>query len=140
VQLLPYLDSPQKSIQSFIDESSSEKPLPLLVRPFVCSMIIGTLTIVGQLLLLLAGIRRNLLQVYRGDDSSFCRMLAMFSVDHFVGAQWSWWNHLHVPLGLFTIGPQIRDMGFRLQFLLRFYSHGMHSSTSGYSGLCCTSP
>ena len=73
VQLLPYLDSLQELIQTFIDVSPTQHSVPLLVRPFLWSVVIGTMITVGQLLLLLAGIRRNLFQVFRGDDSEIPR-------------------------------------------------------------------
>ena len=111
VQLLPYLKLLEELIQSFIDVSSSQHSVPLLIRPFLCSVIIGTMITVGQLLLLLAGIRRNLFQVYRGDDSEIPRrdrsQYENYAVGnfHFAGYLIGYllWGLLLIVFGLFVL-------------------------------------
>ncbi|CAF0849296.1 unnamed protein product [Adineta steineri] len=44
-------------------------PMPNLLRPFVFAILTAFVVTVIQLLILLASIRRNLFQIYRGDDS-----------------------------------------------------------------------
>ncbi|CAF1239994.1 unnamed protein product [Adineta ricciae] len=92
VKIIPKLDTLQGSIQNFInsllgsgetlgDEAAEDTPpavklsiiLPDLVRTY-CFAAALTLTIITiQLIVLLANIRRNLLQAYRGDDSEIPR-------------------------------------------------------------------
>ncbi|UJR17547.1 hypothetical protein I4U23_004443 [Adineta vaga] len=76
VQVVPYMDQLQQLLQTIIDDfrgSRSTHSIPLFVRPFLLAVISGSVIIVIQLLLLLASIRRNLFQVYRGDDSEIPR-------------------------------------------------------------------
>ncbi|CAF1252893.1 unnamed protein product [Adineta ricciae] len=76
VQILPYMTELQQLIQNLISNSRSSQSthtVPVLVRPFLLAALIGSSVVVIQLLLLLASIRRNLFQVYRGDQSEIPR-------------------------------------------------------------------
>ncbi|CAM4819151.1 unnamed protein product [Rotaria magnacalcarata] len=89
VIILPKLNSFQKSLQSTIDlfSTSSEDgnddqpvdpattqfPVPSLQRVYILAVVTTVLLITIQLLTLLANIRRNLFQAFRGDDSEIPR-------------------------------------------------------------------
>ncbi|CAF2625495.1 unnamed protein product [Rotaria sp. Silwood2] len=94
VELLPVLNLIQSSLQTMIDSiidlitliinifSNNDNgedpvsinfPLPNLVKSYLCAVAMTVTIIVIQLIVLLANIRRNLLQVYRGDDSEIPR-------------------------------------------------------------------
>ncbi len=85
VSLVPYLSTVVKSLQDTIttianaiidngtDFSQSSFPFPNLVRPFLFAVGVTSTIMVIQLLVLLANIRRNLLQAFRGDDSEIPR-------------------------------------------------------------------
>jgi hypothetical protein len=78
IYVLPDLDDLQKTLQDGINQltnssnlegTQSEFPLPNFQRPFIIAVLTAFVIIVIQLLILLANIRRNLFQIYRGDDS-----------------------------------------------------------------------
>ncbi|CAM4901386.1 unnamed protein product [Rotaria socialis] len=93
VQILPTLHSIQKIIQDFFDllssfgntdedimfsateskPTNSQFPVPNLERPYALAVVTTVLIIVVQSLVLLANIRRILLQSFRGDDSEIPR-------------------------------------------------------------------
>ena len=66
-------------------------PIPKLVRPFLFAVFISLFLIVFQLLIMLAGIRRNLFQAFRGDATEIPRRNPSNNVgyidgnSHFVG-------------------------------------------------------
>jgi hypothetical protein len=66
-------------------EASVDFPLPNFARPFLFAVFIGLSIIIMQLLIMLAGIRRNLLQAFRGDDSEIPRRTASSNVSHVTG-------------------------------------------------------
>lgn len=75
-----------------VDENFQVKfPVPKLIRPFLFAVFISLSVIVLQLFVMLAGIRRNLLQAFRGDDSELPRRNPSNNVQyingnfHFVG-------------------------------------------------------
>ncbi|CAF4430751.1 unnamed protein product, partial [Adineta steineri] len=53
--------------------SSLNFPIPKLVRPYLFAVFITLIVIVLQLLVLLANMRRNLLQLFRGEDCEIPR-------------------------------------------------------------------
>jgi hypothetical protein len=55
------------------DPVSITFPIPDLVKPYICAVFMTVTIIVIQLIILLANIRRNLFQAYRGDDSEIPR-------------------------------------------------------------------
>lgn len=74
--IIPSLDTLQKILEtcvnliySFIDQPNKTFPLPNLVRAYVCAILTALLITTIQILVLLANIRRNLLQIFRGDYS-----------------------------------------------------------------------
>ncbi|CAF0739179.1 unnamed protein product [Rotaria sordida] len=78
ILVVPYLDELQNSIQQLIDQISissnqqnkqSEFPLPNFVRPYIIAILTALIVTMIQLLILLTNIRRNLFQIFRGDDS-----------------------------------------------------------------------
>ena len=93
VQLIPMLHTVQETLQQLVDvlslafyppveadptsgtisESSTNFPMPNLIRPYVFAVIITFIIILIQLLVLLANMRRNLFQAFRGDDSEIPR-------------------------------------------------------------------
>ncbi|CAF4380140.1 unnamed protein product [Rotaria socialis] len=90
VLILPELNSAQKKLQSFVDflfptssgddnddetvdPATTQFPVPSLQRVFILSVVTTVLLITIQLLTLLANIRRNLFQTFRGDDSEIPR-------------------------------------------------------------------
>ncbi|CAF4519995.1 unnamed protein product, partial [Rotaria sp. Silwood2] len=93
VQILPTLHSIQITMQTFfnvisvfndnnentmysiteIKPQQSEFPVPNLQRPYVLAVTLTVLITIIQLLALLANIRRNLFQSFRGDDSEIPR-------------------------------------------------------------------
>jgi hypothetical protein len=87
IQLLPLSAGLQKSCQELLDAittvfiptpttdengqvngNTSNFPFPSLVKPFIIGMFLTLIIIIIQLLVLLVNIRRNLFQVFRGDD------------------------------------------------------------------------
>ncbi|CAF2333515.1 unnamed protein product [Rotaria sp. Silwood2] len=78
ILVIPYLDELQYSLQQLIDQIStlnnqqnkqSEFPLPNFVRPYLIAILTALIVTIIQLLVLLTNIRRNLCQIFRGDDS-----------------------------------------------------------------------
>ena len=72
--IIPSLDGLQKSVQDLLNKlilspGQSAFPVPNLVRPYVFAVMSTLVIIAIQLLVLLANIRRNLFQIFRGDDS-----------------------------------------------------------------------
>ena len=72
--IIPSLDGLQKSVQDLLNKlilspGQSAFPVPNLVRPYVFAVMSALVIIAIQLLVLLANIRRNLFQIFRGDDS-----------------------------------------------------------------------
>ena len=55
------------------DGPGKKFPLPDFARPYLIGLIAAALIIVLQLLIMLAAIRRNLMQLFRGDDSEIPR-------------------------------------------------------------------
>ncbi|CAF2491921.1 unnamed protein product [Rotaria sp. Silwood2] len=106
VDILPSLDRVQDHLQTIIDsiiviieltinifshDDDSESrllltfPLPNLAIPYLCGIAMAVIIIIIQLLVLLASIRRNLLQAYRGDDSEIPRRQRSNYVSYAVG-------------------------------------------------------
>ena len=93
VRIIPVLDEVQKVLQILVDVisdafynpvdddpeagevsgSSTNFPFPNLIRPYIFAVFITFFIILIQLLVLLANIRRNLFQAFRGDDSEIPR-------------------------------------------------------------------
>ncbi|CAF1339227.1 unnamed protein product [Adineta steineri] len=93
IQVLPYLQPLEDTIQTAVDAlsvvfipdpeddgqnngdptSSLNFPIPKLVRPYLFAVFITLIVIVLQLLVLLANMRRNLLQLFRGEDCEIPR-------------------------------------------------------------------
>ncbi|CAF3443085.1 unnamed protein product [Rotaria sp. Silwood1] len=94
VGILPILNTMQPNLQTLVesiinlvdsiinlfsnngdnqDPVSLTFPLPNLVKSYYCAVTMTVTIIVIQLIVFLANIRRNLLQVYRGDDSEIPR-------------------------------------------------------------------
>ena len=93
VRVIPFLNLVQQALQTLADvlssafyppvdsdpntgqvsESSSNFPMPNLVRPYIFAVFITFIIILIQLLVLLVNIRRNLFQAFRGDDSEIPR-------------------------------------------------------------------
>ena len=79
VLTIPILEESQGSFQSLIDSLTSaftaatdktkQFPLPNMKNAFVCAIMTALVLTVIQVLVLLANLRRNLFQLYRGDDS-----------------------------------------------------------------------
>ena len=75
---VPYMVEAQKDWQSTVDSltmatATSGQPrqftLPMLKNSFICAVMSALVVTVIQVLVLLANLRRNLFQLYRGDDS-----------------------------------------------------------------------
>jgi len=77
-------DRPDPSLQE-LEDPSVDYPLPDFVRPFLFAVFIALSITVGQLLVMLAGIRRNLLQAFRGDDCEIPRRTASRHVSYCTG-------------------------------------------------------
>ncbi|CAF0776749.1 unnamed protein product [Rotaria sp. Silwood1] len=78
ILVIPYLDELQHSLQQLIDQiltssdqqnKQSEFPLPNFVCPYVFAILTALIVTIIQLLVLLTNIRRNLFQIFRGDNS-----------------------------------------------------------------------
>jgi hypothetical protein len=88
IQVIPYMSILQKLLQFVIDSLNgtvSTRSIPLLVRPFLLAIVSGVSVIIIQLFLLLTSIRRNLFQVYRGDDSEIPRRKRSAFVSYAIG-------------------------------------------------------
>ncbi|CAM4805220.1 unnamed protein product [Rotaria magnacalcarata] len=90
VQLLPYMDLFQRGLQEIIDlwfgnRAKSSFSVPHFIRPFMLAVVIATIVIIGQLSVLLTGIRRNLLQAFRGDDCEIPRVQRLSYVNSAIG-------------------------------------------------------
>ncbi|CAF4710323.1 unnamed protein product, partial [Rotaria socialis] len=90
VQILPYMDLFQRGLQEIIDlwfgnRGNSSFSVPHFIRPFILAVAIATIVIVGQLSVLLTGIRRNLLQAFRGDDCEIPRVQRLSYVNSAIG-------------------------------------------------------
>ncbi|CAF2102485.1 unnamed protein product [Rotaria magnacalcarata] len=102
VRLTPTINQVQEICQRLVDFMSavtsasdddlennenqpSDFPLPNFVRPFLVAFITAACIIIIQLLVMLAGIRRNLLQAYRGDDSEIPRRVSSANVNYVTG-------------------------------------------------------
>ena len=102
VQIIPTLDSLRESLQilfdaigeiftplspydGVIDGSTTNFPVPRLIRPYACAVTLAVVIILIQLFVFLANIRRNLLQAYRGDDSEIPRRDKTRYVSYAVG-------------------------------------------------------
>ncbi|CAF0928868.1 unnamed protein product [Rotaria sordida] len=94
VEVVPTLNTVQQALQITVDEiinlinsiidtfsnndDNEDKvplsfPLPNLVKTYLCAVAMTVTLIIIQLIVFLVNIRRNLLQVYRGDDSEIPR-------------------------------------------------------------------
>jgi hypothetical protein len=85
IEYVPYIRSVENDIEISLNSivhsllyddnglNESTFPLPDLVHPFLLGMAVTTTIIVIQLLILLANIRRNLMQAFRGDASEIPR-------------------------------------------------------------------
>ena len=78
ISILPSLNDLQDSLQQAINQvtsfnsrvsTESDFPIPNLLRPYVFAILTAFIITMIQLLILLANIRRNLFQIYCGDDS-----------------------------------------------------------------------
>lgn len=74
ILVVPSLDALQKSLQTLLDTilSSTDRssfPIPNFMRPYVFAIMTALVITIIQLLVLLANIRRNLFQIFRGDDA-----------------------------------------------------------------------
>lgn len=95
-------------ITAFHEDSSD---LPSFIRPFLISMFVGVIIVVLQLLVLLATIRRNLLQAFRGDTTEIPRRNVKDSIGyaignfHFAGyfIGYTFWGLLLIVFWLFII-------------------------------------
>ncbi|CAF4108724.1 unnamed protein product [Rotaria sordida] len=102
VQVPPSLDALRKSSQQVVnllskltnssdpnlqaDENpSSDFPLPDFVRSYLIAFIAALFITLVQLLVMFAGIRRNLLQAFRGDDSEIPRRLSSENINYITG-------------------------------------------------------
>ncbi|CAF1338820.1 unnamed protein product [Rotaria sordida] len=102
VQVPPSLDVLRKSSQQVVnllskltnssdpnlqaDENpSSDFPLPDFVRSYLIAFIAALFITLVQLLVMFAGIRRNLLQAFRGDDSEIPRRLSSENINYITG-------------------------------------------------------
>ncbi|CAF1239647.1 unnamed protein product [Rotaria sordida] len=102
VQVPPSLDLLRKSSQQVVnllskltnssdpnlqaDENpSSDFPLPDFVRSYLIAFIAALFITLVQLLVMFAGIRRNLLQAFRGDDSEIPRRLSSENINYITG-------------------------------------------------------
>jgi hypothetical protein len=68
-----------------LEDPSADFPLPDFVRPFLLSVFTALIITIMQLLVMLAGIRRNLLQAFRGDASEIPRRVASNNVSYVTG-------------------------------------------------------
>ena len=68
-----------------VSASTTYYPVPNLIRPYIFAVFITFLIILIQLLVLLANIRRNLFQAFRGDDSEIPRRQRSYYVDYSCG-------------------------------------------------------
>ncbi len=66
-------DGGQAGADSITDLTPETFPLPNFVASYICAATLTVLVIVIQLIVMLANIRRNIFQVYRGDDSEIPR-------------------------------------------------------------------
>ncbi|CAF3905392.1 unnamed protein product [Rotaria sp. Silwood2] len=97
---LPWLYRMQQSLQVMIDigisaiKPSGEKfnpsvksdfPLPNFIPAYLIAIVITLAIIITQLLVMLVAIRRNLLQVFRGDDCEIPRRTSSDSIQHASG-------------------------------------------------------
>ena len=88
VQLLPYMDLLQVKLHELFERFGgilSTHSIPLFVRPFLLAIVMGSIIVIIQLLLLLMSIRRNLFQVYRGEDSEIPRRDRSAYVNYAIG-------------------------------------------------------
>ena len=96
--MLPTLQDLQDNCQQFVnlfsqsgnsdyvdDSNQSDFPLPNFIRPFLLAMIITFFITVCQLLIMLAGIRRNLFQSFRSDASEIPRNVASDNISYITG-------------------------------------------------------
>ncbi|CAF2476034.1 unnamed protein product [Rotaria sp. Silwood2] len=129
VQVPPFLDTLRIKLQKFInllmmfiihgdfslqqiEDSSSDFPIPDLVRPYLIAVFTALIVIFIQLLVLLVSIRRNLLQVFHGDNSEIPRRISSQSVDyayeniHFAGYLIGYvlWGYILVAFFVMIIG------------------------------------
>jgi hypothetical protein len=63
----------------------SDFPLPNLVRSYLFAVFISLIITIAQLLVMLAGIRRNLLQAYRGDPCELPRRTSAQNISYITG-------------------------------------------------------
>jgi len=95
IQVLPLLASIEKTFQELLNAittvfmpvpdvdyaeaedaataETSNFPIPHLIRPYLFALLFTFMIIIAQLLVLLANIRRNLFQAFRGDDTELPR-------------------------------------------------------------------
>ncbi|CAF3017534.1 unnamed protein product [Rotaria sp. Silwood2] len=77
-------NTPDPNLQT--DENSlSDFPLPDFVRPYLIAFIAALFITLVQLLIMCAGIRRNLLQAFRGDDSEIPRRISSENINYITG-------------------------------------------------------
>ncbi|CAF0977487.1 unnamed protein product [Didymodactylos carnosus] len=71
LKVVPLLLEAQKALQSFFDLFllKNRLPLPTLLAPYIIALVLAAFGVCLQLAVQIVAIRRNLLQVYRGDDS-----------------------------------------------------------------------
>ncbi|CAF1262005.1 unnamed protein product [Adineta ricciae] len=83
--LVDSINSSTKSVNYYSTQSNEDSPtftIPQFIRPFIIAISAALFATVVQLLILLASIRRNLLQTFRGDDCEIPRALPENNIDH----------------------------------------------------------
>ncbi|CAF3476579.1 unnamed protein product [Rotaria sp. Silwood1] len=78
------INSPDPNLQ-LNENPSSDFPLPDFVRTYLIAFIAALFITFIQLLIMLAGIRRNLLQAYRGDDCEIPRRISSENINYITG-------------------------------------------------------
>ena len=76
--------SAEPSLQT-VEKRSSDFPFPNLVRSYLIAFITAFFITIIQLMLMLVGIRRNLLQVFRGDHCEIPRYNSLKNEDYITG-------------------------------------------------------